>query len=227
LGRGVSQKRRGLSQKRRGVSRKRRGVSRTRRGVSRKRRSLVQLGRGVSQKRRGLSPKRRGVSQKRRRLPPSGRGVSPKGRTAAPKRGGLPQNRRRFRPEDDGCRPGSSATCRRWRTRSGGSRAIPSSGGVIARVWSFAARNVPRHFPPGDDPPSPFVPLRRKHFLGIQLPVPAGANVSSPEHRSPSRKDAAGPTTQPESFYGFEPLPARGAAVSNELIDKLRDEDSE
>jgi hypothetical protein len=33
--------------------------------------------------------------------------------------------------------------------------------------------------------------------------------------------------TQPESFYGFEPLPARGAAVSNELIDKLREEDSE
>jgi hypothetical protein len=26
-----------------------------------------------------------------------------------------------------------------------------------------------------------------------------------------------------ESFYGFEPLPARGTAVSNELIDKLRD----
>ena len=33
--------------------------------------------------------------------------------------------------------------------------------------------------------------------------------------------------TRPESFYGFEPLPARGAAVSNDLIDKLRDEDGE
>ncbi|HSS51050.1 MAG TPA: antitoxin [Thermoanaerobaculia bacterium] len=32
---------------------------------------------------------------------------------------------------------------------------------------------------------------------------------------------------EPESFYGFEPLPARGTAVSNELIDKLREEDSE
>jgi len=30
--------------------------------------------------------------------------------------------------------------------------------------------------------------------------------------------------TEPESFYGFEPLPARGTAVSNELIDKLREE---
>ncbi len=33
--------------------------------------------------------------------------------------------------------------------------------------------------------------------------------------------------TEPESFYGFEPLPARGPAVSNELIDKLREEGSE
>jgi hypothetical protein len=28
-----------------------------------------------------------------------------------------------------------------------------------------------------------------------------------------------------ESFYGFEPLPPRGPLVSNELIDRLRDED--
>ena len=32
---------------------------------------------------------------------------------------------------------------------------------------------------------------------------------------------------EPESFYGFEPLPARGTAVSNELINRLREEDSE
>jgi len=30
---------------------------------------------------------------------------------------------------------------------------------------------------------------------------------------------------KPKSFYGFEPLPPRGGAVSNELIDKLREED--
>lgn len=30
---------------------------------------------------------------------------------------------------------------------------------------------------------------------------------------------------KPKSFYGFEPLPPRGEAVSNELIDKLREED--
>jgi hypothetical protein len=28
---------------------------------------------------------------------------------------------------------------------------------------------------------------------------------------------------KPESFYGFNPLPPRGRAVSNELIDQLRD----
>ncbi len=28
-------------------------------------------------------------------------------------------------------------------------------------------------------------------------------------------------------FYGFEPLPSRGVAVSNELIDRLREEEPE
>ena len=30
---------------------------------------------------------------------------------------------------------------------------------------------------------------------------------------------------KPKSFYGFDPLPPRGEAVSNELIDKLREKD--
>lgn len=32
-------------------------------------------------------------------------------------------------------------------------------------------------------------------------------------------------TSKPKSFYGFDPLPPRGEAVSNELIDRLREED--
>jgi hypothetical protein len=32
---------------------------------------------------------------------------------------------------------------------------------------------------------------------------------------------------EPESFYGFEALPHRGPAVSNELIDRLREEEPE
>ena len=31
--------------------------------------------------------------------------------------------------------------------------------------------------------------------------------------------------SQLKSFYGFDPLPPRGEAVSNELIDRLREED--
>ncbi len=37
----------------------------------------------------------------------------------------------------------------------------------------------------------------------------------------------AGEVAEPESFYGFEPLPHRGPAVSNELIDRLREEEPE
>ena len=32
-------------------------------------------------------------------------------------------------------------------------------------------------------------------------------------------------TRKPKSVYGFDPLPHRGGAVSNELIDTLREED--
>lgn len=32
-------------------------------------------------------------------------------------------------------------------------------------------------------------------------------------------------TKNPKGLYGFDPLPPRGSAVSNELIDKLREED--
>lgn len=37
----------------------------------------------------------------------------------------------------------------------------------------------------------------------------------------------AGEVAEPESFYGFEPLPHRGPAVSNELIDRLREDEPE
>jgi hypothetical protein len=34
-------------------------------------------------------------------------------------------------------------------------------------------------------------------------------------------------SAEPRPFYGFAPLPRRGQAVSNELIDRLREEDLE
>lgn len=40
------------------------------------------------------------------------------------------------------------------------------------------------------------------------------------------RRDAD-EVAEPESFYGFEALPHRGPAVSNELIDRLREEEPE
>jgi hypothetical protein len=30
---------------------------------------------------------------------------------------------------------------------------------------------------------------------------------------------------EPESFYGFQPLPSRGRVVTNELINRIRDEE--
>ena len=47
-----------------------------------------------------------------------------------------------------------------------------------------------------------------------------------------ARKGLIGPAAhdevaEPESFYGFEPLPSRGQAISNELIDHLREEEPE
>jgi len=47
-----------------------------------------------------------------------------------------------------------------------------------------------------------------------------------------ARKGLLGPASggeiaELEGFYGFEPLPSRGQAISNELIDRLREEEPE
>lgn len=39
--------------------------------------------------------------------------------------------------------------------------------------------------------------------------------------------DQPGEVAEGGGFYGFTPFPARGAAVSNELIDRLREEELE
>lgn len=43
----------------------------------------------------------------------------------------------------------------------------------------------------------------------------------------PRRRGGVDEIAEPESFYGFEPLPRRGPAVSNELIDRLREDEPE
>jgi hypothetical protein len=36
-----------------------------------------------------------------------------------------------------------------------------------------------------------------------------------------------GDVAEPESFYGFRPLPRRGGVVTNELVNRLRDGETE
>ncbi len=53
----------------------------------------------------------------------------------------------------------------------------------------------------------------------------AGAVLSEVARRGLNRQGSE--VTEPESFYGFEPLPSRGEVVSNELIDRILDEEPE
>ena len=53
----------------------------------------------------------------------------------------------------------------------------------------------------------------------------AGELLSELAREALTHRYRASKGTESESFYGFEPLPRRGGAVSNELIDKLREED--
>ena len=55
----------------------------------------------------------------------------------------------------------------------------------------------------------------------------AGEVLSDLARQALVRGVAAADLAEPESFYGFEPLPRRGPAVSNELIDRLRDDEPE
>lgn len=52
---------------------------------------------------------------------------------------------------------------------------------------------------------------------------PAGEVISDLARRALTSAPPAG--SKSRSFYGFTPFPKRGAAVSNELIDRLREEE--
>ena len=53
-------------------------------------------------------------------------------------------------------------------------------------------------------------------------------SVLSELARQALTRHVGGATTDdvPDSFFGFEPLPSRGDAVSNALIDRLRDDEA-
>lgn len=55
----------------------------------------------------------------------------------------------------------------------------------------------------------------------------AGAVLSELARQALTGAGPAGEVGEPELFYGFEPLPRRGAVVSNDLIDRLREDDPE
>lgn len=53
----------------------------------------------------------------------------------------------------------------------------------------------------------------------------AGEVLSDLARKALLASRAAGEIAEGGTFYGFEPLPHRGPAVSNELIDALREEE--
>ena len=56
---------------------------------------------------------------------------------------------------------------------------------------------------------------------------PLGDVVSDLAREALLGKGRRAETESSESFFGFYPLPHRGPAVSNELIDRLRDDEPE
>jgi hypothetical protein len=54
----------------------------------------------------------------------------------------------------------------------------------------------------------------------------AGQVISELARRALTAPEAGAPTArEPAAFYGFRPIGPRGAVVTNELIDRLRDEE--
>ena len=55
----------------------------------------------------------------------------------------------------------------------------------------------------------------------------AGEVLSDLAREALTQRHRSSDVAEPESFYGFQPFPGRGAAISNEMIDRLREEDLE
>lgn len=53
----------------------------------------------------------------------------------------------------------------------------------------------------------------------------AGQVISELARRALTQPAGAHSVKEPASFYGFKPLPRRGGVISNELINKLREDD--
>lgn len=55
----------------------------------------------------------------------------------------------------------------------------------------------------------------------------AGEVISELARIALTRPTLGSEIAEGDTFYGFDPLPSRGQVVSNELIDRLRDEEPE
>jgi hypothetical protein len=53
----------------------------------------------------------------------------------------------------------------------------------------------------------------------------AGAVISRLARKALTAPAGASAPTTPKPFHGFRPLPKRGGLVSNELVDRLREDD--
>ena len=53
----------------------------------------------------------------------------------------------------------------------------------------------------------------------------AGAVISALARKALSAQPDGGNVREPRALYGFRPFPRRGGIVTNELIDKLREDD--
>ena len=53
-----------------------------------------------------------------------------------------------------------------------------------------------------------------------------GEMISELARRALTTPPDSSSVKEPKAIYGFRPFPARGGIVTNELIDKLRDEDA-
>lgn len=61
---------------------------------------------------------------------------------------------------------------------------------------------------------------------GTQEKRTAGEILSDLARQALTNQNPQPAASQEDAFHGFEPLPHRGGAVSNALIDRLRDEEA-
>ena len=54
----------------------------------------------------------------------------------------------------------------------------------------------------------------------------AGLILSELARRALTQGPQVTATAEPKAFYGFRPLPRRGGVLSNELVNKLREDDA-